>query len=336
MASSADRSARLQAKAQARREMPQGNRPMIAINSRGAQAVLAAGQASRARGGGNSGGSRFGPAARPANDRTSRSLERAAQQGPGLRSASTGRPGSALRIFGSPQDAVPPSPSVTGAAFSFNAAGGGGGGGAFPPHGARAQDDAQHARRHNVRATARAQAGYDPTARPTGASVPRDGGRSPRGERSAVGEAPPERDTYTSSDEDEEQRSASAAEQHGMIGTANIVFWLPYARRPTGLPPRRGSRLVGGGVRPPEAKLRILVKSAVGLRNVQLIGKMDPYVKVWTSHTARGRHCETMPHTNAHTAAIWNETFVFPVLRQLRKQVLVLEVRRGARNMYKH
>ena len=104
-----------------------------------------------------------------------------------------------------------------------------------------------------------------------------------------------------------------------------------------------------------------VIKSAAGLRNVQLLGKQDPYVKVWTSHTPKGYHCETVrnpfhseegappkktllkfllqadlyskfpetrlatqaPDMNSGKFATWNQNFTFPVTKQLRKQNLV-------------
>ena len=49
-------------------------------------------------------------------------------------------------------------------------------------------------------------------------------------------------------------------------------------------------------------------------------------MRLWLDSTRRGEECETAPDMNSHRTGAWNETFVLPVLRHLRRAVLVVEV----------
>jgi hypothetical protein len=140
---------------------------------------------------------------------------------------------------------------------------------------------------------------------------------------------PPEANVPASAAEGASSDDDAAAAVAARVGTSAVVYWAP-PQRPAQLGLRQGQRLgqrLGGGATPPAAKLRVTVKSAVGLRNVQLVGAQDPVVRVWTTFTRRGDECETKPHLNGHKEGVWNETFVFPALKHQQRMVLVFEVR---------
>ncbi|CAM9291115.1 unnamed protein product [Ectocarpus sp. 6 AP-2014] len=59
----------------------------------------------------------------------------------------------------------------------------------------------------------------------------------------------------------------------------------------------------------PSKALYIVAKEAKGLKNVQMIGRQDPYLKLWVGRA--GTKVKTRVHEDGGKVATWNETFVF-------------------------
>ncbi|CAK4080789.1 unnamed protein product [Aphanomyces euteiches] len=67
-------------------------------------------------------------------------------------------------------------------------------------------------------------------------------------------------------------------------------------------------------------ELQVTVKRATNLRDVQLIGKQDPYCIVQVG----ARSFRSRVHDNGGKNPVWNDTFVFPVMDPQTEQLVVI------------
>ncbi|CAB1116090.1 unnamed protein product [Ectocarpus sp. CCAP 1310/34] len=75
----------------------------------------------------------------------------------------------------------------------------------------------------------------------------------------------------------------------------------------------------------PSKTLYIVAKEARGLKNVQLIGRQDPYLKLWAGRA--GTKVKTKVHEDGGKVATWNETFAFDLQNVGAEEYLFFEAK---------
>ncbi|CAM9599341.1 unnamed protein product [Ectocarpus sp. 12 AP-2014] len=75
----------------------------------------------------------------------------------------------------------------------------------------------------------------------------------------------------------------------------------------------------------PSKALYIVAKEAKGLKIVQLIGRQDPYLKLWVGRA--GTKVKTKVHEDGGKVATWNETFVFDLQNVDAEECFFFEVK---------